>query len=78
MKRVFTLLAFLFISLSFINAQGIYQFWGTTANGGSNNTGVLFSTDTTTLQSSMQSQVQIYTTKKLILTGTMVVIPLEV
>jgi uncharacterized repeat protein (TIGR03803 family) len=47
MKRVFTLLAFLFISLSFINAQGIYQFWGTTANGGSNNTGVLFSTDTT-------------------------------
>ena len=45
MKRVFILLGILIISSEIIKAQGIYQLWGTTANGGNDNTGVMFSTD---------------------------------
>ena len=45
MKKVFILLAILFISSTTIKAQGIYQLWGTTQYGGNDNTGVMFSTD---------------------------------
>jgi len=45
MKKVFILFTILLISSTIIKAQGIYQLWGTTPNGGADNTGVLFNTD---------------------------------
>jgi uncharacterized repeat protein (TIGR03803 family) len=46
MKKIYLLLVFvLFVSgFELTNAQGIYQFWGTTDGGGSDNQGTLFST----------------------------------
>ncbi len=45
MKKIYKLFVLLLLGSSGARAQGVYQLWATTANGGKNNTGVLFNLD---------------------------------